>query len=76
MTTPQLTDWIEGNPLHSRPGWYDVAQEIEATAESPALFIELSDRQWWGGRQWMNGAAPMPEWAVYWNHFRGLTEKV
>ena len=24
MTTPAVTDWITGDPLADRPGWYDL----------------------------------------------------
>jgi hypothetical protein len=64
MTTPQLTGWIKGRPLRSRPGPYEVAIEMRGE------LLAARDRWHWTGCRWKS-----EEVVLTWTHFRGLAKK-
>jgi hypothetical protein len=68
MTTPQLTGWIKGQPLKSRPGYYEVA--IEYGSGKSRFLLTSRKRRLWTGEEW--------DRAIFlhcWTHFRGLAKK-
>jgi hypothetical protein len=68
MTTPQLTGWIKGKPLKSRPGRYEVAIAVFPLNSRRVVLLAKGRREWLGNR-WES-----PHW-LSWTHFRGLAKK-
>ena len=67
MTTPQLTGWIKGQPLKSRPGLYEVAIEVRQLDGTKLMYARTRWR--WLGDEWESGSL------LHWTHFRGLAKK-
>jgi hypothetical protein len=68
MTTPQLTGWIKGQPLKSRPGFYEAAVAVRPLT-GRHTYLMAKQRVFWTGSKW-----DAPSWMHY-THFRGLAKK-